>query len=87
MNKATDNHRTYWQRVVRRVYARGINPPELAKLIGCSRPLIYQLADGRTSNPSYQTGAALLALANMPADRLARVREGAEKITVLTESP
>lgn len=51
-----------WKNVISDLVAEGFTQPELASLCKCSQTAISELATGKTSQPRFSTGAALLKL-------------------------
>jgi len=51
-----------WPFIIAQLKSCGLNQTQIAQLCDCSQPAISDLETGRTVNPNYALGAALLGL-------------------------
>lgn len=54
---------TDWPAVVRALVASGLTQPQIAQQCGCGQATLSDLVRGKTKEPRYSTGFALLRLA------------------------
>lgn len=52
-----------WQKIISEVQAeRGMSQPQIAEAVGCAQATVSDLATGKTAEPRYALGAAILGL-------------------------
>lgn len=62
-----------WKNVIAEIQStRGLTQPQIAEAAGCAQATISDLATGKTAEPRFSLGQALLALRKKPTRKLAK---------------
>ena len=64
-----------WQKFLKTLSGRGLRQKQIADACGCSQSFVSELSSGKAKNPSYQVGAALLALERKTAAPIKRTKK------------
>jgi predicted XRE-type DNA-binding protein len=61
-----------WKTLIENLTAKGWKQQQIAEFCGCQQSVISELATGKTKNPRFSTGQALIAMGRrkVPADRV-----------------
>lgn len=66
-----------WKNIISEITAAGYTQVEIADFVGISQPSVCDIANGKTKNPAWQIGDALLRMRKKAASRRAQQKAAA----------